>query len=103
MRATVVGAAGFIGSRLMSHLRGLEWDCSAPSRDDQGFVDGRLGTVFYCAGLTADFADRPHDTVRAHTGLLNEFQECAPEPHPIIYLLNRRSRLRESSHLPSSL
>ena len=38
----------------LTHLRGLGWDCSAPARDDQRFVDGRLGTVFYCAGLTAD-------------------------------------------------
>lgn len=89
MRATVVGAAGFIGSRLMSHLRGLGWDCSAPSRDDQGFVDGRLGTVFYCAGLTADFADRPHDTVRAHVGLLNEILARA-EFESLVYLSSTR-------------
>ena len=72
MRATVVGAAGFVGRRLVAHLRTLGWDCTAPARDDASFVDDRLGTVFYCAGLTADYADRPHDTVRAHVGLLNE-------------------------------
>ena len=27
---------------------------------------GPLGHVFYCAGLTADYAQRPHDTVEAH-------------------------------------
>ena len=89
MRATVVGAAGFIGSRLLSHLRGLGWDCSAPARDDQSFVDGRLGTVFYCAGLTADFADRPHDTVRAHAGLLNEILARA-EFDALVYLSSTR-------------
>ena len=72
MRATVVGAAGFVGRRLVAHLRTLGWDCTAPARDDASFVDDRLGTVFYCAGLTADYADRPHETVRAHVGLLNE-------------------------------
>jgi nucleoside-diphosphate-sugar epimerase len=72
MRATVVGAAGFIGRRLVAHLRGLGWDCRAPARDDATFVGDGLGTVFYCAGLTADYAGRPHDTVRAHVGLLNE-------------------------------
>ena len=72
MRATVVGAAGFIGSRLVDHLRSLGWDCRAPARDDVSFVGTRLGTVFYCAGLTADYARRPHDAVRAHVGLLNE-------------------------------
>ncbi len=89
MRATVVGAAGFIGSRLLSHLRGLGCDCSAPARDDQSFVDGRLGTVFYCAGLTADFADRPHDTVRAHAGLLNEILARA-EFDALVYLSSTR-------------
>ena len=72
MRATVVGAAGFIGRRLVAHLRSLGWDCRAPARDDATFVGDSLGTVFYCAGLTADYAERPHDTVRAHVGLLNE-------------------------------
>jgi nucleoside-diphosphate-sugar epimerase len=72
MRATVVGAAGFIGRRLVAHLRGLGWDCRAPARDDATFVGDGLGTVFYCAGLTADYAGRPHDTVRSHVGLLNE-------------------------------
>ncbi|MCE9661108.1 MAG: NAD(P)-dependent oxidoreductase [Burkholderiales bacterium] len=71
-RATVIGAAGFIGSRLVAHLRRLGWDCRAPWRDDREFTRQDLGTVFHCAGLTADFARRPHDTVRAHVELLNE-------------------------------
>ena len=72
-RATVIGAGGFIGRRLVAHLRELGWDCRAPARDDQEFIhSGDLGTVFHCAGLTADFARRPHDTVRSHVGLLND-------------------------------
>jgi UDP-glucose 4-epimerase len=71
-RATVIGAAGFIGSRLVAHLRREGWECSAPARHDQDFFDQPLGNVFYCAGLTADFAQRPFDAVRAHVGLLNE-------------------------------
>ena len=31
-----------------------------------------MGTVFYCAGLTSDYAVRAHDTVSAHVCLLNE-------------------------------
>jgi UDP-glucose 4-epimerase len=71
-RATIVGASGFIGSRLVAHLRREGWECNAPARHDLDFLDGALGTVFYCAGLTADFAQRPFDAVRAHVGLLNE-------------------------------
>ncbi len=71
-RATVIGAGGFIGRRLVAHLRREGWDCFAPARDVRGFPGDDLGTVFYCAGLTADYARRPHDTVRAHATLLNE-------------------------------
>ena len=72
-RATVIGADGFIGQRLLAHLRQLGWDCRAPARDDCNFIcAGDLGTVFYCAGLTADFARRPHDMVHAHVSLLND-------------------------------
>jgi len=72
-RATVIGADGFIGQRLLAHLGQLGWDCRAPARDDCTFIRaGDLGTVFYCAGLTADFARRPHDMVHAHVSLLND-------------------------------
>ena len=72
-RATVIGADGFIGQRLLAHLGQLGWDCRAPARDDCNFIcAGDLGTVFYCAGLTADFARRPHDMVHAHVSLLND-------------------------------
>ena len=73
--ATVVGAAGFIGSRLAARLGRDGWTCRAPARDDPVRRGEDLGTVFYCAGLTADFAKRPHDTVRAHAGHLNDVLE----------------------------
>lgn len=62
---TIIGAQGFIGSRLARHLeaRGLEY--RAPRRGED--LAGRdLGRVIYCAGLTADFRTRPHDAVEAH-------------------------------------
>ena len=31
-----------------------------------------MGHVFYCAGLTADYASRPYDTVEAHVSLLGK-------------------------------
>lgn len=73
--ATVIGAGGFIGRRLAAHLREHGWDCRAPDRGSKDFMLRPLGTVFYCAGLTADFARRPHDTVRAHVELLNDVLE----------------------------
>ena len=87
--ATVVGASGFIGSRLVGHLQRLGWACRAPARGDHSFTRERLGTVFYCAGLTADFAARPHDTVHAHVGVLDELLEHA-DFDALVYLSSTR-------------
>ena len=89
-RATVIGAGGFIGRRLVAHLRNSGWDCRAPARDDRDFIrDGALGTVFHCAGLTADYARRPHDTVQAHVGLLDEVLAHA-DFDALVYLSSTR-------------
>lgn len=68
---TVLGSGGFIGSHLTQRCRdmGLSVDC--PSRDDS-WLGGDLGAVFYCVGLTADFRQRPMDTVEAHVCRLTE-------------------------------
>jgi UDP-glucose 4-epimerase len=88
-RATVIGAAGFIGSRLVAHLQGLGWDCRLAGRTERAFTGHDLGTVFHCAGLTADFAQRPHETVRAHVELLNEVLESA-RFDALVYLSSTR-------------
>lgn len=81
MMFTVLGAGGFIGSQLTEALKSTgAGDVYAPLR--QGGVDvldevlGReLGHVFYCIGLTANFRDRPFDTVDAHVCLLRRLLE----------------------------
>jgi nucleoside-diphosphate-sugar epimerase len=88
-KATVVGASGFIGRRLVAHLQATGWDCRAPARHDREFVHDDLGTIFYCAGLTADYARRPHDTVRAHVGLLDEILDHA-QFDALVYLSSTR-------------
>lgn len=70
-RYTVIGAAGFVGSRLVAALRGQGAEVFAPARGDPALFERDLGRVFYCAGLTGDFMVRPYDTVDAHVGLLN--------------------------------
>lgn len=67
---TVIGAAGFIGSHLVRHLRALGADCLAPLRGEELSAKHSLGHVVYAAGLTADFRSRPLDTVEAHVCLL---------------------------------
>ncbi len=70
--ATIVGAAGFVGARLWARLRADGWDVYAPAKGDPGLLTRDLGTVFYCAGLTADYDRRPFDTVEAHASLVSE-------------------------------
>lgn len=66
MRFTVLGASGFIGSNLRDYLTRLGHECFDPTRDDPVIFSEKLGHVIYCAGLTADFRQKPFDTVRAH-------------------------------------
>jgi nucleoside-diphosphate-sugar epimerase len=64
---TVLGASGFIGSRLANALRRRGFTVATPPRDAD-LADCDLGLVFYCIGLTGDASRRPHDTVVAHVG-----------------------------------
>ncbi len=67
---TILGARGYIGSRLVKYLRSKGHEVWAPDRDDDAIFLQPLGHVIYCVGLTADFRSRPFDTVDAHVGLL---------------------------------
>lgn len=77
MKYTVVGGSGFIGSSLLAHLTSQEVECYAPARDDLSIFGQDLGHVIYCAGVTADFRNRPADTVRAHVSSLLDLLEKA--------------------------
>jgi len=66
MRFTVVGATGFIGGALVVKLRALGFEVLTPPReaDRLPLVPGH---VIYAAGVTADFRQRPFDTLSANT------------------------------------
>jgi len=90
MRFTVLGASGFIGSHLVSHLMGLEGvECSTPSKNDPVIFEEDLGNVIYSIGLTADFRERPFDTVRAHVCRLVDVLEKA-NFNSLLYLSSTR-------------
>jgi nucleoside-diphosphate-sugar epimerase len=72
MKATVFGAGGFIGARLVEHLRQEGWEVLALRRGDDHWQGVDLGHVFYCVGLTADFRTRPFETIEAHVGFAAE-------------------------------
>jgi nucleoside-diphosphate-sugar epimerase len=71
MSWTVLGASGNIGRRLAAYLRSVAQTVDTPGRGDN-LYRRPLGHVIYAIGLTADFRERPYDTVQAHVSLLAE-------------------------------
>ncbi|HZQ91806.1 MAG TPA: SDR family oxidoreductase [Terriglobales bacterium] len=76
MKFTVVGAGGFIGSHLVRSLKAAGHDVTALRRND-ALPGGGLGHVIFAAGITADFRERPFDTLRAHVTLPADVLEKA--------------------------
>ncbi|SDC63782.1 Nucleoside-diphosphate-sugar epimerase [Cupriavidus sp. YR651] len=97
MRCTVIGGAGFVGRRLAEALRRAGHEVWVPARGDRALFTRELGHVYYCAGLTADYAARPFDTVTAHVTLLADVLRAGRYSH-LVYLSS--TRLYDSSNLP---
>jgi len=97
MRFTVIGADGFIGSRLSQYLvihRG--WNCRALGRRDPLPVGENLGHIFYCAGISGDFLQRPLDTMAAHVGFVERvLRDCQFDS--LLYLSSTRVYQRATS------
>jgi len=89
MNATVIGAQGFIGSHLVSYLGKIGAAVFAPPKGDSSIFARSLGHVFYCAGLTADFRQKPFETVRAHVAYLLDVLERA-NYDSLLYLSSTR-------------
>ena len=68
---TVLGAGGYIGSRLVTHLRDNGHACQSVRRGEP--FPKALGHVIFCIGLTSDFRSRIFDTVEAHVNILTEY------------------------------
>lgn len=87
-RMTVLGAGGFIGSHLARRLAEMGHEVDSPPRDAD-LVGRDLGRVAYCIGLTADFRQRPLDTMEAHVcKLLEVLRHCRFES--LVYLSSTR-------------
>lgn len=76
-RWTVLGGRGFVGSRLVDHLRAQGAEVWVPSREDPALWEGDLGHVVYGIGLTGDFRQRPYETMESHAGVLSRVLQCA--------------------------
>lgn len=66
---SVLGADGVIGRALCRRLAARGAAVRAFSRGDEGYFAAPLGHAIYAIGLTADYAQRPFDTVEAHVSL----------------------------------
>lgn len=88
-RATIIGGQGFIGRHLAAHLQSEGWICQAPGRHDEYDRRRNHGYLFYCAGLTADYAHRPFETVEAHVTLLSKILQ-AGNFESLVYLSSTR-------------
>lgn len=89
MKATIIGGQGFIGRALKKHLENQGREVWVPVKDDPQLFERDLGKVFYCAGLTADYLQRPFDTVNAHVNLLSQVLYRATWSH-LVYLSSTR-------------
>jgi nucleoside-diphosphate-sugar epimerase len=70
MKFTVLGSTGFIGGRLVRHLKGLGAEVETPARDVSDLRGKYLGHVIYAIGLTGDFRTRPNAAIDAHVNVL---------------------------------
>lgn len=86
---TVLGATGFVGRRLVSTLTTAGFNCLAPGRDSDEIFKCNLGRVFYCIGMTADYAQYPFNTIEAHVCFLARILKEAQFEH-LVYLSSTR-------------
>jgi|SRR5580658_2251904 nucleoside-diphosphate-sugar epimerase len=86
-RVSVVGARGFIGSHLVRELTVRGCEVHVLERGERAY--GALGTLVYCAGVTADFRMFPYRAVQAHAFDLMPLLEHA-EFERLVYLSSTR-------------
>jgi nucleoside-diphosphate-sugar epimerase len=101
---TVLGANGTIGRSLVERLRADGHIVNTPDRDDLNIYRRELGHVIFCIGLTADFRQRPYDTLEAHVNVLADLLQKG-NFESLLYLSSTRVYARankgsENSPLP---
>ncbi len=96
MHFTILGASGFIGSNLTAFLKSESIECFTPPKEYVFTKNKNLGHVIYCIGLTADFRQKPMETVRAHVCKLMEVLENSSF-ESFLYLSSSRVYNEESA------
>lgn len=102
---TVLGAQGFVGQALSQCLLANGHEVHTPARQLslRELCTSLRGHVVYCIGLTADFRNRPWDTVDAHVGVLRHLL-AEGEFDSLTYLSSTRVYLgSEAGHEDAAL
>jgi nucleoside-diphosphate-sugar epimerase len=86
---TVLGASGFVGSHLTRYLRATGHDVYTPARNDTSVFSRQLGHAVYCVGMTANYRDKPLETIEAHVGLFGRYLREA-QYESLLYLSSTR-------------
>lgn len=73
MKFTIFGGDGFIGSACAAYIRGQGYDVTTFSRGVSVDTEQNLGHVIYAIGLTANFREKPFETVEAHVSNLAHY------------------------------
>lgn len=77
MSFVILGGSGFIGKHLASYLRSAGETVFVPERTHSDFKAFKDAHLIYAIGLTADFRERPFDTIEAHVSLAAQLlREC---------------------------
>jgi nucleoside-diphosphate-sugar epimerase len=95
-QASLIGGHGFVGHHLYNYLCAQGWLCELVPRENPTIPKRHMGHVYYCAGLTADFRERPFDTVEAHVSYLAKWLKYG-EFDSLTYLSSTRVYANASS------
>jgi nucleoside-diphosphate-sugar epimerase len=101
---TILGASGWIGSSLVNSLRKQGRTVVPIGRAElSDWLSGKddPGAVIYAIGLTADFRERPYETVYAHAGLVGEILSRRKLEN-FLYLSSTRVYARSASAVETS-
>lgn len=93
---TVLGSTGFIGNYIVNYLKQENIEFFAPPRDYIFTKEKKLGHVIYCIGLTADFREKPYETIEAHVCKLLELLKNG-DFESLTYLSSTRLYLKSRS------
>lgn len=104
---TVLGAGGWIGAALVSHLQHQGRIVRPVDRNSlQAWLAGKdlQGPVIYSIGLTADFRQQPHATAEAHVSLLSRVLQRPGLEHLLLLsstrVYGRSAKTSETDPLP---